>query len=115
MLVGVLLQTWQSDGFSMQDTEFYCVQYNEILPLITKSQQRHWVDWAEKHYYWTADNWQADVFSDELKLNIFESDGREWCWRKPGESLDPRYMKKNVAHGSGHIMILGCVTHNGIG
>lgn len=85
------------------------------VPLITKSQQRRWVDWAEKHCYWTKEDWLAVVFSDESKFNLFGSDGREWCWRKPREGLDPRYTKKNVAHGGGHIMVWGCITRHGVG
>lgn len=85
------------------------------VPLITKRQERLRVDWAEKHCYWTAEDWRAVIFSDESKFNLFGSDGREWCWRKPGEALDPKYTKKKVKHGGGHIMVWGCITSHGVG
>ena len=85
------------------------------VAFITKSQQRRQVDWAEKPCYWMKEDWCAVVFSDESKFNLFGSDGREWCWRKPREGLDPRYTKKNVTHGGRHIMVWGCITCHSVG
>ena len=39
--------------------------------------------------------------SDESKFNLFGSDGCHWCWKKPGEEFDERYVRKEVKHGHG--------------
>ena len=60
-------------------------------------------------------DWGAVIFSDESKFNLVESDGREWCWREPGHTNEPRYMKKKVKHGGGSVMVWGCITSHGVG
>ena len=55
------------------------------------------------------------IFSDESKFNLFGSGGLQYCWRKGGEALDPRYTKKQVKHGGGKVMVWGCVTPQGVG
>ena len=61
------------------------------------------------------EDWRVVVFSDESKFNLFGSDGREWCWRRPGEAHDTRYTKKKLKHGGGNVMVWGCVTRYGVG
>jgi len=63
--------------------------------------------WAEEHLEWTVSNWRAVNFSDESIFHVFGSDGMEWCWRRPGERLDPRFTKKKVKHGSGKVTVWG--------
>jgi len=84
-------------------------------PLLTRQHIRKRLDWAERHCYWDGEDWRAVIFSDESKFNLFGSDGREWCWRKPGEACDSRYMKKKLKHGGGNVMVWGCVTRYGVG
>jgi hypothetical protein len=71
-------------------------------------------DWAESHCYWEDENWGAVVFSDESKFNLFGSDGRQWCWREPGQANNARYTKK-LKHGGGNMMVWGCITRHGVG
>jgi hypothetical protein len=63
-------------------------------PLLTEAHKQKRLKWAEDHADWSADNWKADIFSDESKFNLFGSDGRSWCWRKQGEEFDAWYTKK---------------------
>ena len=67
--------------------------------LLTKWHIKRWLDWAERHCYWDGEDWQAVVFLDESKFNLFGSDSREWCWRRPEEAHDTRYTKKKLKHG----------------
>lgn len=60
-------------------------------------------------------NWENVIYSDESKFNIFGSDGRQYCWRKPGQELDERNTKKFIKHGGGSIMVWGCITSKGVG
>ena len=71
--------------------------------------------WAKAHKHWTVENWRSVIFSDESKFNLFGSDGRRWCWRKPGEEFDERYVRKEVKHGGGNVMVWACITANGLG
>ena len=48
-------------------------------------------------------------------FRVFGSDGIEWCWRKPGEQLDPRFTKKKVKHGGGKVTVWGMITAQGVG
>src|ERR1700761_312198 len=84
-------------------------------PLLTRDHVKKRLDWAERHCYWSAEDWRAVIFSDESKFNLFGSDGRQWTWRYPGEANDPRYTKKKVKHGGGSVMVWGCVTRYGVG
>ena len=60
-------------------------------------------------------DWKSVIFSDESKFNLFGSDGRRWCWRKPGEEFDEIYVRNEVKHGGGNVMVWGCVTAMGMG
>jgi len=55
------------------------------------------------------------VWSDESKFNVFGSDGKEYCWRNPGEPLRDEHIKPTVKFGGGSIMVWGCMTYQGIG
>lgn len=71
--------------------------------------------WAADFEKWDVDAWKAVLFSDESKFDLFGSDGQQWCWRAPGQRLDPRCVKKKVKHGGGNIMVWGVITPYGVG
>ena len=79
-------------------------------PFLTEAHRKRRLEWVKAHAHWTRDNWRTVVFSDESKYNRFGSDGREWCWRRPGEGFDTRYTKKVVKHGGGSVMEWGGVS-----
>ncbi len=73
------------------------------------------LEFANKHSDWTEDDWNRVIFSDESKINRFNSDGRSWCWFKnPGE-LNERTVKPQRKFGGGGVMIWGCMTSKGVG
>jgi hypothetical protein len=39
------------------------------------------------------------VWSDKSKFQIFRLDGRQYCWKKPGELLKNAYVKPTVKFG----------------
>jgi len=82
-------------------------------PFLSPAHKEKRLAWAEAHAHWSADDWKHVVFSDESKFNLFGSDGRRWRWRKPGEELDERYVRKEVKHGGGNG--LGLCYHKGPG
>lgn len=85
------------------------------VPFITKKNLHVRKKWAEEYLEWTVPNWMAVTFSDESNFHIFGSDGIQWCWRKPGQRLDPRYTKKKLKHGGGKVVVWGMITPFGVG
>jgi hypothetical protein len=71
--------------------------------------------WAMQHIGWTVEDWKRVVFSDESKFMLFKSDGRQYCYIKPGQALDDRFIKKTIKHGGGNLMVWGCITGRGMG
>ena len=57
-------------------------------PLLTKTHTKKHKKWAELHLNWTAEQWSQVIFSDESKFNLVGSDGKQYCWRRPGEEFD---------------------------
>ncbi|GFY31764.1 transposable element Tc1 transposase [Trichonephila clavipes] len=53
------------------------------------------------------------IFSDEIKFNIFGSDGRRMVWRKPNTSH--HHTIPTVKHEGGSVMVLGCMAASGVG
>lgn len=84
-------------------------------PFISRPNLKKRRDWAEKHLHWTVKKWHRVLFSDESIFRVFGSDGLEWCWRRPGERLDPRFTKKRVKHGCGKVTVWGMITPDGPG
>ena len=85
------------------------------VPYLSPTQKKKRYEWAKAHADWTLENWRVVIFSDESKFNIFGSDGRQWCWRAPGQEFDERFTKKVVKHGGGNVMVWGCITAQGVG
>jgi transposase len=85
------------------------------VPFLNYRHRKACIQWARDHRAWRMVNWRRVIFSDESKYKIFGSDGRQYCWRRPGEALDPRYTQKVVKHGGGSIMVWGCITARGVG
>jgi len=84
-------------------------------PLLSKKNIKERLDFARAHQYWTADDWERVIFSDETKVNRFNSDGRAWCWSRDPSALNDMTVSQTVKHGGGHIMLWGCMTSKGVG
>ncbi len=67
-----------------------------------------------KHQSWTVDDWKRVLFTDETKINKMGSDGRRWTWKRKGELLKPKHVKKTVKHDDS-IMAWGCFNSTGVG
>ena len=84
-------------------------------PFLSKLAKQRRREWANTFSSWTDEDWSNVIFSDESKFNLFGSDGRQWCWRRPGHDYDDVYVQKKVKHGGGSIMVWGCITSRGVG
>ena len=84
-------------------------------PYLSPIHRRIRKHWAAHVAGWAPKQWRLCIMSDESKFNLFGSDGRQYCWRRPGEEFLDRNVKKVVKHGGGSIMVWGCITWNGTG
>lgn len=84
-------------------------------PYLKKTHRKVRLAFAKKYKDWTSEDWRKVVWSDESKFNVFGSDGKEYCWRKPGEPLRDEHIKPTVKFGGGSVMVWGCMTYQGIG
>lgn len=54
------------------------------------------------------------IWSDEVKINRFQSDGIRHYWRRPKETIQRHHVKQTVKHGGGNLMVWGLVKVTGI-
>ncbi|KAG0964061.1 hypothetical protein G6F57_022231 [Rhizopus arrhizus] len=67
------------------------------------------------HKDWTVDDWKRVIWSNETKINRFNSDGCTWAWIRSGGSLKSHHVKMTVKHGGGNIMLWSAITYAGVG
>ena len=84
-------------------------------PYLSQKNVRERLRFARIHKEWTVEDWKRVVFSDETKINRFNSHGRTWCWVNDQKSLSDRAVKQIVKHGGGSLMLWSCMTARGVG
>ena len=50
-----------------------------------------------------------------MKINLFGSDGFKHVWRRPGEEYKDKCVMPPIKHGSGDVMVRGCMSAAGVG
>ena len=66
------------------------------------------------HQNWTKNDWSKVLWSDETKICLNGSDGRRWTWKRSGELLKSKHVKKTIKYDKS-IMVWGCFTSAGVG
>lgn len=84
-------------------------------PLLSQKNIKERLQFAKAHQDWTEDDWNRVIFSDETKINRFNSDGRTWFWSRDPSALTKQSVQQTVKHGGGGVMIWGCMTSEGPG
>jgi transposase len=84
-------------------------------PMLSKANIKKRLNWAKAHQFWTSDDWKRVIWSDETKINRFQSDGRVWAWIRDGETLKKKHTKMTVKHGGGGIMLWSAISAAGTG
>ena len=83
--------------------------------LLSKANVKKRLAWCKKYRDWTVDDWKRVIWTDETKINRFNSDGRQWAWIRSGERLQNHHVKLTVKHGGGSIMLWSAITYAGVG
>lgn len=84
-------------------------------PYLTFKQKNERYRWAQTHINWTVEDWKRVIFSDETKIQLWNSDGVKWCWMRDGEEFQELHIEPTVKFGGGHLMFWGCMTWQGLG
>ena len=87
----------------------------EKRPHISHANAKKRLSWCHAHRDWTSSDWKLVIFTDETKINRFNSDGRQWAWIRNNEPLKPKHVKPTVKHGGGCIMLWSAITSAGVG
>ena len=70
---------------------------------------------AKRYQHWTIEDWRRVIWSNETKINRFNSDGRAWAWVRDDSSLQPKQVKQTVKHGGGSVMVWSAISVAGPG
>ena len=83
-------------------------------PYVNEANRKKRLNFA-KEFLLKEDIWWNDVFSDESKFNIFESDEWRMMWRKKKEEFKIKNTKLSIKHGGGNVLVWGCISSFGTG
>ena len=73
-----------------------------LLKTIHKKARKQFAeDMSTKH----MDYWNHVLWSDEMKINLFGSDGFKHVWQRPGEEYKDKCVMPTVKHGGGNVMV----------
>lgn len=84
-------------------------------PKLSTYHRQQRLAFAREHKKWTLEDWKWVVWSDETKINLYGTNGREYVWKKQGMRLLEHDMLETEKHGDGSIMLWGCMTWEGVG
>lgn len=84
-------------------------------PLLSEINIKKRLEFAKKYRYESIEFWKKVIFIDEIKFNIYHSDGKQQrVWRKQNEALKRKNIAPSVKHGGGNVMVWGAVGYHGV-
>jgi transposase len=84
-------------------------------PLLRVKHRQARYSFAKRFSHWTDKDWKRIIWTDESKFNLYGSDGRQYCWKRPADPLQSHHLKPTVKYGGGGILVWGCMTPQGVG
>lgn len=84
-------------------------------PLISAKNRRARLEFAKKYVSESVEFWENVLWTDETKINFFQSDGKQKVWRKKNTAHNPRCTTPSVKYGGGGVMAWACMAASGTG
>lgn len=84
-------------------------------PALSNKNVKSRLQFCKDYGKWTTDDWKRVIWSDETKINRFQSDGKEYYWHRPHEKLQRHQVKQTIKHGGGSLMVWGCFSWWNVG
>ena len=76
---------------------------------------RKWDDNLQRRIFTEISHKISVLWTDETKINLYQSDGKAELWRKKGSAHDPKHTSSSVKHGGGSVMAWACMAASGVG
>ncbi len=87
----------------------------KMKPLLKLAYKKACNQFAEDNLAKSMNHWNHVLWSDESKVNLFDSDAVQHVWRCPGEEYQENCALPRVKHGGCSIMVWGCMSTAGTG
>ncbi len=59
--------------------------------------------------------WDNVLWTDETKINLYQSDEKATVWRKKGSAHDPKHTSSSEKDSGGNVMAWACMASSGTG
>lgn len=77
-------------------------------PALSEKNVKARLKFCKEHKNWSVEDWKRVIWSDETKINRFQSDGKEYYWHRSYETLKKHQVKETMKHGGGSLMVWAC-------
>ncbi len=84
-------------------------------PLVSLKNRKARLEFAKRHLKKPSQFWNNILWTDETKINLYQSDGKRRVWRRKGTVHDPKHTTSSVKHGGGSVMAWACMAACGTG
>ncbi len=84
-------------------------------PLVSLKSRKARLEFAKRHLKKPSQFWNNILWTDETKINLYQSDGKRRVWRRKGTAHDPKHTTSSVKHGGGSVMAWACMAASGTG
>uniref|UniRef100_A0A8C6NVL2 Transposase Tc1-like domain-containing protein n=1 Tax=Nothobranchius furzeri TaxID=105023 RepID=A0A8C6NVL2_NOTFU len=82
-------------------------------PLVSPQNRKARLEFAKQHLKKPSQFWNNILWTDETKINLYQSDGKRRVWRRKGTAHDPKHTTSSVKHGAGSVMVWACMAASG--
>ncbi len=84
-------------------------------PLVSLKNRKARLEFAKRHLKKASQFWNNILWTDETKINLYQSDGKRRVWRRKGTAHDPKHTTSSVKNGGGSVMAWACMAASGTG
>jgi len=84
-------------------------------PLLSSANMVSRLNLSKKFLGFSDMHWKSIIFSDESAFEVFNSNNRQYVYRKNGTAFENKNLTPTVKFGGGKIMVWGCINFFGTG